>query len=1522
METHPMDEFCGSRFWDLNLTWYTDDPDLTPCFQQTVLVWAPCAFLWVFSFLELFYLRKSANKDVPWSVVNVSKLLIVGSLVALTIVDLVKAISTDGISAPVYYYTPVIKLATFVFAGLLVYLNKHYGMRTSGLLFLFWFLLTICSIPRTRTEIRAHEARVLEDSWAEYQFVSFLIFFSLTCLMFLLNFFIDKPPRQSKYEITDKDCPELSASFPSRIFFAWFDRLAWVGFRKPLEVDDLWKMKPEDSSKEVSPAFLHHWNKTLEKTYQTRETSNDVTFKKLGNTASVDFRTTKSKNIASILPALIKTFGGTFLLGSFLKLGQDLLTFASPQILKLIIDFVSGDEPMWKGLMYAITLFVVAGTQTLLLGQYFNRMFFVGLRIRTALISAIYRKALIISNSARKGSTVGEIVNLMAVDAQRFMDLTTYINMIWSAPLQIGLALYFLWQILGPSVLAGLAVMIILIPVNGVIANMIKTLQIKQMKNKDERVKLMNEVLSGIKVLKLYAWEPSFEQQILKIRDKEVKVLKSAAYLNAGTSFIWSCAPFLVSIISFATYVLSDDSHVLTPVKAFVCLTLFDILRMPLVLLPVLIVYAIQTSVSVKRINTFLNQEELDPDNVQHDEKESSPLLIENGVFSWGGEDTTLKNINVRVERNQIVAVVGTVGSGKSSLLSAFLGEMDKISGRVNTLGRIAYVSQQAWIQNATLKDNILFGKPMDQRRYNRVIEACALKPDIEMLPGGDMTEIGEKGINLSGGQKQRVSLARAVYNDADVYFLDDPLSAVDSHVGKHIFEQVIGPTGLLAKKTRVLVTHGITYLPNTDKIYVLREGEISESGTYQELMDKKGAFAEFLIQHLQEVSEEEEDLDEIKQQLENSVGGEDLLNQLKRTNSKRSRSESTSETGSVKDISRQNSTTDSNSSLRRRTSEKVVPDVPKTKLIEQEKSETGSVKWEVYKHYLKSIGLTLSVATVILNMIFQGFSIGSNLWLSRWSTDESAENDTSVRDMYLGVYGAFGAGQVLSTFLSTLFLYVGALEASRTLHKTLLRRVLHAPLTSFFDITPVGRVLNRFSKDIDTTDSDLPATLRAWSACFFGVVATLVVISISTPIFAAVIVPIGVLYYAVQRFYVATSRQLKRLESVSRSPIYSHFGETIQGVQTIRAYSVQDRFITESDERVDSNQLCYCPSIIANRWLAVRLEMVGNLIILFAALFAVLGRETMNAGLVGLSVSYALQITQTLNWLVRMTSDVETNIVAVERIKEYGETKQEAAWELPNSTLPRDWPEQGMVEFRDFQVRYREGLELVLRGISFTVKGGEKVGIVGRTGAGKSSLTLALFRIIESAGGSIVIDGQDIAQLGLHALRSRLTIIPQDPVLFSGTLRINLDPFNAQSDDDIWKALEHAHLKSFVKGLTAGINHEVTEGGENLSVGQRQLICLARALLRKTKVLILDEATAAVDLETDDLIQRTIRTEFKDCTVLTIAHRLNTIMDSDKVIVLDKGQIVEFAPPAELLQSKNSAFYSMAKDAGLVKFH
>lgn len=442
-----------------------------------------------------------------------------------------------------------------MFVGVITYFTKRNGIRTSGLIFLFWLLLTILSIPQLRTEIRKQKIRIetsTGDSFDNYQYISFLILFTSSCVSLFLNCFADVEPRESLYPKTDKPCPDLSASFPSRLFFAWFDPLALLGYRKPLEATDLWQMPPEDTSKEITPLFTRHWNKSVAKSkVGPIETTTKAAFTK--DTASVNFSRPVPKKQASILPAICKAFGPTFLFGAFLKLIQDLLTFASPQILRLIIAHVDiednpNPEPAWKGIIYAVLLFGVAGIQTLVLAQYFNRMFFVGLRIRTALISAIYRKSLIMSNSSRKESTVGEIVNLMAVDAQRFMDLTTYINMLWSAPLQIALALYFLWDILGPSVLAGLAVMIILIPINGWIANKIKILQIKQMKNKDERVKLMNEILSGIKVLKLYAWEPSFEDQVTKIRDKEVKVLREAAYMNAGTSFLWSCAPFLVCI--------------------------------------------------------------------------------------------------------------------------------------------------------------------------------------------------------------------------------------------------------------------------------------------------------------------------------------------------------------------------------------------------------------------------------------------------------------------------------------------------------------------------------------------------------------------------------------------------------------------------------------------------------------------------------------------------------------------------------------------------------------------------------------------------------------------------------------------------------------------------------------------------------------------------------------------------------------------------------------------------------------
>ncbi|XP_017108716.1 multidrug resistance-associated protein 1 isoform X1 [Drosophila bipectinata] len=1539
----PMDEFCGSTFWNSTETWWTNDPDFTPCFEQTVLVWTPCAFYWLFVVFDFYYLKASLDRNIPWNKLNVSKALVNVGLLVLTALDLIMAlIKKGGDDQPPLYkldvWGPIIKFATFLLIFLFIPLNRKYGVQTTGCQFLFWFLLTVLSIPRCRTEVRADNLRQqqsedLDFSWDEYQYASFFVFFTFTCLMLILNCFADGLPRQTKYQRGENEIPELSASFLSRITYQWFDKMALKGYRNPLEEKDLWDLRPQDSCSEVMPVFAYHWNQNVRKNYKGRArvepkaqfSNGNVTFENPHGE-----KNGRKKGVASIMPPIYKSFGGVFLFGALMKLFTDCLTFAQPQVLSLIISFVEDQEkdkqPEWKGIMYSVLLFVLAAAQTFILGQYFHRMFIVGLRIRTALINAIYRKALRISNSTKKESTVGEIVNLMAVDAQRFMELTTYLNMIWSAPLQIGLALFFLWQQLGPSVLAGLAVMIILIPVNGVIASRIKTYQIRQMKYKDERVKLMNEVLSGIKVLKLYAWEPSFEKQVLDIRDKEIATLRSTAYLNASTSFLWSCAPFLVSLVTFATYVLIDENNVLDATKTFVSLSLFNILRFPLTMLPMLITNLVQTQVSVNRINKFLNSEELDPNSVLHDPSKPHPMSIENGEFSWGDE-ITLRNINIEVHKSSLVALVGTVGSGKSSVVQAFLGEMEKLAGVVNTVGKLAYVPQQAWIQNATVRDNILFGQTYDRKRYNKVIDACALRADIDILSAGDLTEIGEKGINLSGGQKQRISLARAVYSDADLYLLDDPLSAVDAHVGKHIFEEVIGPKGMLARKSRVLVTHGVTFLPQVDSIYVMKSGEISESGTFDQLVKNKGAFADFIIQHLQDGNEEEEELNQIKRQISSTADDPELIGSVEKA-IKLARTESLSDSISVtsadslmgrgNSLRRRTKRQDSHDSVASAASLKKKQEV-EGKLIETEKSQTGGVDFAVYKHYIKSVGVFLSVATLVLNFVFQAFQIGSNLWLTKWANDENVSNDTSLRDMYLGVYGAFGFGQGVLAYFAVVIVYLGGFRAAKVIHNDLLRVIIRGSVCRFFDVTPIGRLLNSFSGDMDVIDEELPATLDSFMTFIWMVLATIVVISLSTPIFLAVIVPIAFLYYFAQRFYVATSRQLMRLESVSRSPIYSHFGETVTGASTIRAYNVGDRFIEESDAKVDKNQVCKYPSVIANRWLAIRLEMVGNLIILFASLFAVLGGQT-NPGLVGLSVSYALQVTQTLNWLVRMTSDIETNIVSVERIKEYGETKQEAPWELEaDKSKPKNWPEEGRVEFQNFQVRYREGLDLVLRGVSFNIKGGEKVGIVGRTGAGKSSLTLALFRIIESAGGRIAIDGVDIATMGLHMLRSRLTIIPQDPVLFSGSLRINLDPFEVKTDDEIWKALELSHLKSFVKSLAAGLNHEIAEGGENLSVGQRQLVCLARALLRKTKVLVLDEATAAVDLETDDLIQKTIRTEFKECTVLTIAHRLNTILDSDKVIVLDKGQITEFASPTELLDNPKSAFYSMAKDANLV---
>ncbi|XP_029311724.1 canalicular multispecific organic anion transporter 2 isoform X1 [Cottoperca gobio] len=1549
-----MERLCGPElpFWVANQTFHTDRPDLPKCFQLTVLSWLPCIYLWVVFPIYLFYLKKKNKGYIMMSIMNRFKTVFGLLLWIVCWTDLFYTfheLRQGQTQPPIYFVTPLVLGMTMLLATFLIQFERLRGVQSSGILFIFWFLSVLCAIVPFRSKILEASQNDVTD---KLRFTTFYFYFILVVCELILCCFNEKPPLFSNVVTDPNPCPENTAGFLSTMTFWWFTSMAIKGYKMPLQTKDLWSLNQRDSSKVTVPKLLKEWKDEQVKAKSEQNQSSQAVYSKPpppttnhtgggggggggGESSPEEVEVLLSNQKAashqpSFLRALIRAFGPYFLIGSAFKLLQDVITFVNPQLLRMLISFTKQkDAPDWWGYSLAFLMFFTAFLQTLILHQHFQYCFVTGMNVRTAVIGAIYRKALVITNAAKRSSTVGEVVNLMSVDAQRFMDLTTFLNMLWSAPLQIMLALYFLWQNLGPSVMAGVAVMVMLIPFNAVIAMKTRAYQVEQMQYKDSRIKLMNEILNGIKVLKLYAWENSFKEKVLNIRQKELNVLRKTAYLGALSTMAWTSAPFLVALTSFAVYVSVDENNILDAEKAFVSLSLFNILRFPLNMLPQVISSIVQASVSLKRIQAFLSHDELDPNSV--DRKNTAAefsVTVVNGKFTWSKEDpAVLHNINVLVPQGSLLAVVGLVGCGKSSLLSALLGEVEKLEGEVSIRGSVAYVPQQAWIQNATLRDNILFGKLYNEQKYRCVLEACALTPDLEVLPGGDMTEIGEKGINLSGGQRQRVSLARALYSDTDVYLLDDPLSAVDAHVAKHIFDNLIGPEGVLKGKTRILVTHGISFLPQVDNIIVMVEGRVSEMGSYQELLKQNGAFAEFIRNYaLEDIVEEEEATEELIEDDElfpddalsnhaDMVDKEPVINEAKRNFIRQ-----------ISIISADGENPRSRSVRRHGCSQRKHSDQQEKKkpnemqkLIQAETTETGRVKTKVYLEYAKAVGLGLSVFICFLYGCQSAASIGANIWLSQWTNDALTNQTQENVHVRVGVYAALGIAQGVLLLVNCLLCRAYCmLRAAKLTHRNMLQGVLRAP-QAFFESTPTGRLLNRFSKDVDTIDTHIPENIDIWMRTFWYTLNVLLICSALTPMFLIVIGPLMVFYWWVQRFYVATSRQLKRLESVSRSPIYSHFSETVTGCSVIRAYGRHAAFVLMSDMKVDENQKSYYPGIVSNRWLGVRIEFIGNCIVLFAALFAVIGKDNLNPGLVGLSVSYALQVTMSLNWMVRMTSDLESNIVAVERVKEYSETKTEAPWEVEDKKPPPEWPMKGNVEFHDYSVRYREGLDLVLKNLTLSVKGGEKIGIVGRTGAGKSSMTLCLFRLLESAAGEITIDEVKISEIGLHDLRSKLTIIPQEPVLFSGTLKMNLDPFEKYSDEELWRALEHSHLHKFVSNQPAKLELECSEGGENLSVGQRQLVCLARALLRKTRILILDEATAAIDLETDDLIQSTIRTQFEDCTVFTIAHRLNTIMDYTRVLVLDKGQIAEFDTPTNLL-SQRGIFYGMAKDAGLTQ--
>ncbi|NXG80702.1 MRP1 protein, partial [Baryphthengus martii] len=1491
-----------------NQTWYTDTPRFTWCFQSTVIAWIPCAFLWISFPFYYLYLQRKNKGYIRMSRIFKSKMVLGFILVILcfsNVFFILWEISQGIPRAPAFFIGPAVVGITMILAMFLTQVERMMGIQSSGVLLIYWLLSFMAAAVMFSSKVQhALERGFLED---HFYHVTTYLYASLVLGELVLFCLVDHSPFFSKAVNNPNQCPEASTSFLSKITYWWFSGLLWKGCQQSLGVDDLWSVRKEDSSEEIVACAEREWKKCHSRTQQKMESA---TFKKVQKSETGTAETEETEVLLQsqhsqsrpLLKVFWNMFGTYFLLGTVCLVICDVFLFSIPKLLSLYLEFIEDQEaPNWHGYFYAFTMFLLACLQTLFEQRYMYMCLVLGLRLKTAVTGLVYRKILVMSNASRKAATVGEIVNLLSVDIQKLMDLIIYFNGTWLAPIRIIICFVFLWQLLGPSALTSIAVFLFLLPLNFVITKKRSQFQETQMKYKDERAKLTNAILSDIKVIKLYGWEKTFMDKVLGIRRQELQALKRSQILFSASLVSFHSSTFLIAFVMFAVYTLVDNTHVLDAQKAFVSLTLINILNTAHTFLPFSINAAVQAKVSLNRLAAFLNLEELNPESSSRNTSDCvhARITIRNGTFRWSKETSPcLRRIDLTIPQGSLLAVVGQVGAGKSSLLSALLGELEKIDGSVTMKATAAYVPQQAWIQNASVEDNILFGKEMDETWFNRVIDACALQPDLESFPAGQKSEIGEKGINISGGQKQRVNLARAVYQKASIYLLDDPLSAVDAHVGQHIFERVLGPNGLLKdKKTRVLVTHTINILPQVDNIAFLVDGTISEIGSYQELLQRNGAFAEFLHSH---VTAEEK-----------AGTGLPAIGVTKGTITSRNApsQEKLFSDNSVK------------SSAMGRETAPVSQDcttaaATEGRLTKGEKTQHGRVNTSIYMAYLKATGLPLCACIIVSFTCQQAVSFSRGYWLSMW-TDDPAHNGTQQHtELRVGVFGALGVIQALGRFGSTAAVLLGGVVASHKLFVQLLRNVARSPMV-FFEQTPIGNLLNRFSREMDAIDSVIPDKLKSLLGFLFNLMEIYLVIIVATPKAAMAIVPLTVLYAAIQHFYVITSCQLRRMEAASRSPIYSHISETFQGSSVIRAYKDQERFILKSNFLVDENQRICFPGAVADRWLATNLEFLGNGIVLFAALFAAMGRTHLSPGTAGFSVSHALQITGVLNWLVRSWTEIENNIVSVERVREYLRTPKEAPWTLNDKLQGQVWLTEGRIEFRNYSLRYRPNLEFALKHVNLTINGQEKIGITGRTGAGKSTLAVGLLRLVEAAEGAILIDGLDIAQLGLHDLRTKITVIPQDPVLFSGSLRMNLDPLNRYTDADIWTALELTQLKNFVADLPDQLEYKCTDQGENLSAGQKQLVCLARALLQKAKILILDEATAALDLETDLQIQSTLRTQFKDSTVLTIAHRINTIVDCDRILVLENGQIAEF-DTAEHLIAQKGLFYKLMEESGL----
>lgn len=1241
-----------------------------------------------------------------------------------------------------------------------------------------------------------------------------------------------------------------SASFLSRATWFWMNPLLEKGYKSSLKIEEIPTLSPHHRAKVTSKLFKSNWPKPEEKSEHP------------------------------VRLALIRCFWKDLVFTGFLALVRLSVMYIGPILIQDFVKFTSGIRSSpYEGYYLVATLLVAKCLEVLSSHQFSFQSQRVGMLMRSTLIAALYKKGLRITSSARQAHGVGQIVNYMSVDAQQLSDMVLQLHNVWLMPCQVFAALGLLYVYIGVSALAAFLGVILIMLYVVLRTGTNNSYQFNMMMKKDSRMKATTELLNNMRVIKFQAWEDHFNKKIQDSRDSEFHWLWKFMFAVTNNIVILFSTPVIITTLAFGASILFGIP--LNAATIFTSTSVIKILQEPINNFPQALISLSQAIISLGRLDKYLQSKELVEGVVERREGCGGNIAVEvnDGVFGWDDEgDAVLNNVNLKIKKGELAAIVGTVGSGKSSLLSSVLGEMHKISGQVRVCGTTAYVAQTAWIQNGTIQENILFGLPMNTQRYREVIRVCSLEKDLEMMEFGDQTEIGERGINLSGGQKQRIQLARAVYQDCDVYLLDDVFSAVDAHTGSELFKECV--RGALKNKTILLVTHQVDFLHNADLILVMRDGMIVQSGKYDNLLESGLDFGALVAAH--ETSMELVDMN-----------NEDSQKSPRSPISPKPASPHPQAKGGDMSLSKSNSQKGT------------------SKLIEDEEKESGQVSFEVYKAYItQAYGWWGVVAVLLLTLLWQLTQLAADYWLAFETGGEREFNPT----LFISVYAILAAASCLMAFIRSLVATFIGLKTAQIFFQKILHSILHAPM-SFFDTTPSGRILSRASTDQSNIDFMLPFFFSLTIIAFLSVVGIVVVTcQVAWPTLI-LIVPLAWFNIWYRGYYLATSRELTRLDSITKAPVIHHFSESITGVMTIRSFMKQEQFCQENIDRLDANLRMDFHNNGANEWLGFRMEMIGSLFCCLSALFMiVLPSNIIKPEFVGLSLSYGLSLNGVMYFALYMSCIMENRMVSVERIRQFIKIPSEAPWKIEDCVPSPDWPTHGDVDIKNLQVRYRPNTPLILKGLTLRIQGGEKIGVVGRTGCGKSTLIQALFRVMEPSGGKIFIDGVDISKLGLHDLRSRYGIIPQEPVLFEGTVRSNIDPIGLYSDEDIWKSLERCQLKGVVAAKPDKLDASVVDSGDNWSVGQRQLLCLGRVMLKRSRILFMDEATASVDSQTDAVIQGIIREDFAACTIISIAHRIPTVMDCDRVLVIDSGRAAELDKPSRLLE-RHSLFAALVQE-------